>query len=320
MHKSNVRALAGSILVLQLIFPCQLLAQAVPAVPANTAPHNLDLGSTQATVQATAAVTAKPTSIVVGGTNVAVTGSSLLTPAELVAAYQIVSTGHQSIILGALGNAVGGTMTLGSWAGQSINNLTIPQGVTVIDKAASLNLAGNLSNAGQLYAVSNNPAVTNASISAVNILNQQGALLTSVLPTGGLAGFSNLSSSLNLSLTALQNISNAGTISSSGNLNLLAGGSIINALPAGITGATPVMQAANNLNLVSQAGNIVNAGLMSSLSSNINISSQLACKTLLSIIRLGSCKPSMELSISEMRRSVAMPTRLWWVAMSYPAS
>jgi hypothetical protein len=79
---------------------------------------------------------------------------------------------------------------------------------------------------------------------------------------------------LNLSLTALNDIINAGTIQSAGNLTMTAGGSIVNALPAGAAGPSPVIQAAQNLNL--NAANIVNSGLMAALANNINIASATA--------------------------------------------
>src|SRR5262249_33687048 len=75
---------------------------------------------------------------------------------------------------------------------------------------------------------------------------------------------------LDLSLSALHNIVNAGTISSAGNLNLTAGGSIIN---ASSTGAIPLIQAMNNINL--STGNLVNSGTIASSFGNINITSQM---------------------------------------------
>jgi hypothetical protein len=86
-----------------------------------------------------------------------------------------------------------------------------------------------------------------------------------------LPGITGALSSLNLQLNALNNIVNSGSIISSGSLTACAGGSIINALPTGLSGASPLMQAVNNINLISQSGNLVNSGLITSQLNNINI-------------------------------------------------
>src|SRR5262249_23471444 len=67
-------------------------------------------------------------------------------------------------------------------------------------------------------------------------------------------------------------IVNGGRITSAGKLTVRAGGSIINALPAGATGSAPVMQAVTNLNL--QAANIVNGGLIASQLGAVNAYTQ----------------------------------------------
>src|SRR5262249_13478864 len=67
-------------------------------------------------------------------------------------------------------------------------------------------------------------------------------------------------------------IVNGGRITSAGKLTVRAGGSIINALPAGATGSAPVMQAVSNLNL--QAANIVNGGLIASQLGTVNAYTQ----------------------------------------------
>jgi len=249
---------AASIAVVFLPIPA-LAVDPVPAAPPT--PIDLDLTSTTRTLPAPNFVANSPVSILVGEETVAVTPTSLLTPGERLAAYQVFSVGQQSIVLGSLGDAVGGSFNIGPKFGQYVNNLVVPQGITAIQNAstsATLNLVGNLTNAGTFYAVSTNPAITSVSISALNIINQQGGLLTSVLPTGGIPGFSGALSGLNLNLTALNNIINSGTISSGGNLSMYAGGTITNALPAGITAVSPTLMALNQLTM--QASNIVNSG------------------------------------------------------------
>lgn len=157
------------------------------------------------------------------------------------------------------------------------SSLSVGQGQTVVvdfGNQSTINLTGTIVNSGQLFAVSSNPLINTATFSALNITNQQGAIFSSVLPAGGFAGITSAVSQLNLVLTAIQNVVNAGTITSSGNLSISAGGSIINSLPAGITGTSPIMQALNNINL--QAQSISNQGVIASQLSNINIASMLA--------------------------------------------
>src|SRR5262249_37828039 len=60
-----------------------------------------------------------------------------------------------------------------------------------VSSTSVLNLNGNLNNRGTIYLVSTNPAVRSVSISAQTIINGAGARITSVLPSGGLAGYRN---------------------------------------------------------------------------------------------------------------------------------
>jgi hypothetical protein len=246
-----------------------LLPQAVQGQEA----VSLDLSSTDKTVSASSINGFQGANIDVGGVSQAITPDHLLTPAEYVALSQVLATGSQSLLLSAQGNAVGGSFNIGH---SDISHLIIPQGVDAIYDAAilsNLGISGNLNNAGNLYAISSNPEITIANIAANNIYNQIGGLLTTVLPTNGISGYSNLVNSLSLNLMALNNIINAGTISSAGNLTASAGGTITNALPVGINGAGPIMQAMNNLNLITN--NVVNSGLINANLGNINIASQI---------------------------------------------
>lgn len=250
--------------------------ESVPAPSAAPAPIDLDLASTAASVTFAANnAAAAPVNIDMAGVMQTVNPGQMVTAAQAVAAYQVMRTGAQSIVLGAMGEAIGGTMNISPWLAANLGSLVIPSGVSVINNFASnpaLNLAGSLTNAGTFYAVSTNPLVSTASIAALNIANQQSALLTSVLPQGGLAGYSNAISNLSLSLSAINNIVNAGVISSAGTLSMTAGGSITNA--ANMAGISAVMQAMNNVNL--NAASIVNSGLISSITGNINVASQLS--------------------------------------------
>jgi hypothetical protein len=292
-----------------------LCSQLTPAVYAQSAPEggsggsgsggpgpnelNLDLSSTERTIAAPEI--GSPVNITSGGNAYAITTGQLLTPAELVALNQVLA-GNQTIQLALTGNAIGGTVSLNGTS-SSLANIVIPVGVTALHdfgSANALNISGNLSNAGTFYAFSSASGIQGGTINALNIFNQQGALLTSVLPSSGLTGITSAVSNFNLTLNAIQNIINAGTISSSGSLTATAGGSIQNILPA--TGPSALMQAMNNISLqaanilnqgtmTSQAGalnlaaaNIVNSGLMQSVTSNINITSLLSSSQDLSIL------------------------------------
>ncbi len=227
---------------------------------------NLDLSSSQRNLSVGNLVKSGPVTVQVGQTTQSITGSDLVTAAERLAVFQVVSSGHQSITLDGTGAAVGGSFNIGPRFSQYVSSLVIPSGVTAVKNFANnstLNLSGNLTNNGAFYAVSTNPAVTNATISAANIINQSRGLISSVLPAAGLPGFASAITALSLTLNATNNFYNAGIIRSSGSLTATAGGSITNAAGA-------VMQAVNNVNLISQIGNFVNAGLIAAQSGNVN--------------------------------------------------
>ncbi|MBX9724504.1 MAG: hypothetical protein K2X81_24050 [Candidatus Obscuribacterales bacterium] len=259
------------------------------AEPTNTG-LSLDLSSKNASIAATS-VGKTGVAINVGGTT-GVVGSgsySTLTPAEYLAALQVVSTGHQTLNLNSSGQAISGTFTLP--AASSLASLVVPTGVTGVYNIASsnqLNVTGNFTNSGSFYVVSSSQGANSAVLNAVNIVNNQGALLSSVLPAGGLAGFSNLISSLNLTLNAINNISNFGSITSSGSLNMIAGNQIINSNVA--SAALANISAVNNISMIAphidnsgqivsalnniriQSANLVNSGLLDSVKGNISIS------------------------------------------------
>lgn len=232
---------------------------------------DLDLSSTSQTIQVTMSA---PVSVQVAGATQVVNPGDIITPALYVAVTQILTSPaqNQAIQLGTLGNAIGGTVALNNAIAQQLANLVIPQGVTAVrdfGTAAALNLTGNLVNSGAFYALSSNSSVTTAAITAANITNSQGALLSSILPPGGIAGFDNLVSQLNLTLTAVNSIVNQGVISSSGDLSLNAGSAITNQMQASLT-------AANNLALASAAGLINNAGILAAFTGNVSVASTTA--------------------------------------------
>lgn len=220
---------------------------------------NLDLSSTSATETNRAHSSA---TIQVGQASKSVTASDLLTPAELVAVYQVVKAGHQSIILGEGGNAVGGSMQLGNWASHNLSSLNIPQGVTVFDLNHTLNIAGNVNNSGNLIATPTNGAIAN--ITAINILNQQGAMISSILPAYSPVGLN--IGSIDLTLAATQNILNYGTITSSGALNIRAE-AVSNVLSG--SGPAPIMQAFGSLDV--RAFALSNQGIVNSVTGTTNL-------------------------------------------------
>src|SRR4030095_15402103 len=139
-----------------------------------------------------------------------------------------------------------GTHVLDAATLGSRSTLKISRGATaVIDfgGTSQLTLPGDLVNKGNLFVGSSKQEVTAAQISAANIVNRQGAVISSALPNGGVGGFTSSVANFDLVLNAAQNILNQGTIRSSGNLTMNAGGSIINA--AGTSGVSPVVQAVN---------------------------------------------------------------------------
>lgn len=231
---------------------------------------NLDLGSQTRTVPAAASGL-----ITIGGHLQSVTHNQLLTPAEATALQQVMASGRQQLTVGAGGNATGGSLLVTNTS-QPGGGIVVPSGVVLRDAATVLNLTGNLVNSGTIFASPLNftsSSLATMTINAANIFNQVGGVITTVPLTGTASA-----PPVNLILSAVSNIVNAGRISSSGDLTLSAGGTITNALPSGVTGPQPVMQAANNINFVlgnvGQSASLINAGLITATTGSINIASQ----------------------------------------------
>ncbi len=239
---------------------------------------NLDLSSTSTTMSAGHWLHNGTVTIDVGGTSLVVNANTQLTPAEYLAVRQAVTGQEQSLVINSQGSATAGTFIINPHMSQMISSLVIPQGVTIVDltRSGTLNLTGNITDAGSLYVTSINHALNTVTIDASNIYVLAQGLISDVLP----AAIQPASALLNLNLMATNNITNAGTISSGGSLSLTAGGSITNfslgsaiSSPAsGNQGAT--IQAAKDVNLTAGSGNITNNGLIASTSGNINIATQ----------------------------------------------
>ncbi len=245
-------------------------AQPLPNHNSSSTLQNVDLSSTQKD-QSSGIQPGHTVLVHTAQTTLSVGANDLVTSAERLAIQQILSSGNQTLQLSAAGNAVGGNIQLQANNQQALQNLIIPSGVTVLrdfSNYSTLNIAGTLNNAGNLYAFSTNAASTNAVITAAQIINQPGAVISSISPAALLGIHTNLN--LGLTLQATQNIVNSGTISSAGALDLVATGSIIN--QANSPGSTPIMQAIGDINLL--AANVINTGLISSATANVNLASQ----------------------------------------------
>lgn len=234
-------------------------AQEAGSTTPSTGGTDLNLASTDKSVSAASVLqSATQATINLGSTTRTVGVNDMLTPAEMVAVTQVVNTGRQFLQLNDLGAAVGGGLRLNYYATNGISNLVIPENVRASQNAAllqSLNVTGNLTNAGTFNVYSSNAAINAATLNATNVYNNAGAVINSTLA--------------NLNINALHDIVNAGSILSSGNLNLTAGNSIINSGSA----ATMAVMQANNINMV--ANNIVNSGTIAAMTGNINIASQM---------------------------------------------
>lgn len=240
----------------------------------STVPQTVDLGSSQANIQFTIP-DGKTVTIQQGDTSLQLSSTQTLTAGQYAAAKQVLYTGHQSVVLGANGEALSGQVNIGYLARSfPTSSLVIPENVTALNNqgvTGALVTTGSITNAGSLYAFSTNPQVTTASISAANIFNQSSGLITTALSQTLInqIGAANLVANMNLTLNATNNIVNAGSIISAGNLNLNAGQSIIN--QSTTAGVTAVLQAQNNITLNSVIGNFVNTGNITANLGNINI-------------------------------------------------
>ncbi|MBX3074550.1 hypothetical protein KF913_11515 [Candidatus Obscuribacterales bacterium] len=202
--------------------------------------------------------------IEVGGEKKNVYAGSKVTAAEYVAVKQVLG-GKQEIIINGSGVATGGTVDLNNLAATRNNmkasGLTVASGVTAIGdlaKDSSFRINGDLNNFGSVYAVASEKGRHSGDISAVNITNNEGALISSA---GG-SKVGNKADAIDLSLNADQNFSNFGTITSSGDLNVTAGGAIKN---------TGNATAKNNLSL--NSSDITNSGVVASTKGDITVDS-----------------------------------------------
>src|SRR5579885_347464 len=207
-----LRSLAVWLFSFLLIAPPGVLAETGSS---GSPTANLNLLSTLHDVPAGSLNNFHPTSITFGGHAQQITSTTLLTPAQALALTQILNTGHQSLVLNANGSAIAGTAVLHQQDIGAVSTMVIPHGVRVTDMLSNgaLHVSGDLTNGGSLLFSGTGQSLA---VYANNITNLQGALISTVQPA------------TSLSLSALHNITNAGTITSTSNLSLTAGETIAN--------------------------------------------------------------------------------------------
>jgi uncharacterized protein YkwD len=228
--------------------------------------------------------------ITVGGESKTLSAGALVTPAEYVALQQA-TDGAQALVLDNSGRATDGQLILNniSDAGSRVraSSLVVPASVDAIGNFSNngdFRLRGDLVNYGSVYAISNRPEGDTARISAKNITNEAGALISSSASPSLAAQFGALNPALNLHLSADRDLSNSGTIESSGDLSVSAGRSLSNSgsmraaqnvslatIEGGIVNtAGGSIIGGNNVNLTTGNGMIENAGAIESARANIN--------------------------------------------------
>ncbi len=203
--------------------------------------------------------------IEVGGEKKNIYAGSSVSAAEYVAVKQVLTGGKQELVVNGSGIATGGTVDLSQVSAtrntMKADGLTVASGVTAVGnltKNSSFRLTGDLVNNGSIYAVASEKGRFSGEISAVNITNNEGALISS--DAGNKHG--NRADAIDLSLNAEQNFTNLGEIKSSGDLNITAGGAIKN------SGNTT---AKDNLSL--NSSDITNTGVASATKGNITVDS-----------------------------------------------
>src|SRR5581483_8508964 len=93
---------------------------------------SMDLNSSSKSLSASALGITAPVAIRVGAARTAITPNSMLTPAEYVAAMQVLQTGRQSLILSSGGQAIAGRFNMSGISGPDVSNLVVPHGVTML--------------------------------------------------------------------------------------------------------------------------------------------------------------------------------------------
>ena len=207
--------------------------------------------------------------VVSGGTPMSITAGQILTPAMNAALWQTTITGAQNLQINQAGAAVGGSATLNSsWAG-NLSSLVVPAGVSVnaisYTTASPLNVTNVANILGSLHVLQSLPGMTAALNFGSDLNIGSGALLSGKLPGNSLPSNLNLPglfASQNMIINVMGDLNNQGAINVAGTLSASVSGSINNISAAGAPQATI---AAQNINLATGSGNLVNSGLVSAL-------------------------------------------------------
>ncbi len=209
-------------------------------------------------------------SIDVGGQLKTLASGSSVTPAEYVAARQVLANGNQSLRLDDQGVATGGSFVLNSLISNRVSGLVVPTAVTGFDYFSSdrnINIGGDLVNNGTIYGVTTSKRVTEGVINARGDINNNAGAIISTQLANSIHG---VFDGQDLTLQAGNSLNNSGRIVSSGNLTLIANTLVNNQSSPDQTSS---VSAARNLNLQSYSGNIFNNAQMTAVRGDINISS-----------------------------------------------
>jgi hypothetical protein len=224
----------------------------------NTA-GSLNLGSSQPSFLLSGLTDVQTLTINVGGKSEVVNLSTKLTGAELVAADQMLSGGHQTLTINASGVATGGVFNLSNQSLSvldssitSLNALSVPHNVRVVDSLTNLQLSGDLINSGRI--VIQPASGSSSTLQASDIINNAGASISTASSSGASSG---------VNLVAANQLVNAGSITVAHNLNISAP-SVVNAGTLKSTTGNINFSAANSLAVNNTTGTI------SALQGNIN--------------------------------------------------
>ncbi len=194
----------------------------------------------------------------VGGESRTVEAGSQVSAAEYVAVKQVLS-GSQKISIDESGRAVGGEVDLGALTASNDTmraaSLVVAENVTTygdFGKRSEFRLLGDLDNFGTVHVLTSDDNARGGAIGAHDITNHAGALI---------------SSDVDLTLEASNNLTNEGTISTVGSLSLSVGGAINN--------HGTISSRQGNVNLASPGDiNVNNAnGTISAVNGAINVRS-----------------------------------------------
>jgi hypothetical protein len=192
-----------------------------------------------------------------------------VTAAEYVAIQEVLGGGGQTVTLNHRGAATGGDISLNQVGALSVSEIVVAKHVTALDNFSnnqSLSLSGDLLNYGSIDAISTNSKITAGTISAVDIVNEAGGVISTSAPSN--LKIANAVPCTSLTLSASDSIVNAGQIKSGGDLNLSSvSGNFIN---SGL-----ISSSGGNVNFATPTPHAINidstGGMIQAVSGNINV-------------------------------------------------